>query len=72
MHGVSKKNVAPRDGFPLLPSKYVPCRPHLTAVFIRDYWENKSQIMHELCTILSNHSLVCGRPQAQGSQADSW
>lgn len=27
-------------------------------MFVRDYWENKSHIMHELCTIVSNHSLA--------------
>jgi len=29
--------------------------PHLTAMFIRDYWENKS---HIIGAILSNHSLA--------------
>ena len=58
MRGVGKVNVAPRDAFPLFPSHYVPCRPHLTAMFVRDYWENKSHIMRELCATLSNHSLA--------------
>ena len=51
-------NVAPRDAFPSFPSHYVPGRPHLTAMFVRDYWENKPYIMRELRTILSSHSLA--------------
>ena len=51
-------NVAPRDAFPPFPSHYVPGRPHLTAMFVRDYWENKPYIMRELRTILSSHSLA--------------
>ena len=58
MRGVGKVNVAPRDAFPPFPSHYVPCRPHLTAMFVRDYWENKSHIMRELRATLSNHSLA--------------
>ena len=58
MSGVGKKNVASRDAFPPFPSHYVPCRPHLTAVFVRDYWENKCHIMRELRAILSSHSLA--------------
>ena len=58
MRGVGKVNVAPRDAFPPFPPHYVPCRPHLTAMFVRDYWENKSHIMRELCTIVSGHSLA--------------
>jgi len=52
MHGVGKVNVAARDAFP------PPCKPHLMAMFVRDYWENKSHIMRELRTILSNHSFA--------------
>ncbi len=58
MCGVGKVNVAPRDAFPPFPSHYVPCRPHLTAMFVKDYWENKAHIMRELRVILSNHSLA--------------
>ena len=58
MRGIGKVNVAPRDAFPPFPSHYVPCRPNLTAMFVRDYWENKSHIMRELCATLSNHSLA--------------
>ena len=58
MHGVGKVNVAPRDAFPPFPTHYVPCRPHLTALFVRDYWENKLHIMRELRNILSSHSLA--------------
>ena len=58
MRGVGKVNVAPRDAFPPFPSHYVPGRPHLTAMFVRDYWENKSHIMRELRTSLSRHSLA--------------
>ena len=58
MRGVGKVNVAPRDAFPPFPPHYVPCRSHLTAMFVRDYWENKSHIMRELCTIVSGHSLA--------------
>lgn len=58
MHGVGKVNVAPHDAFPPFPTYYVPYRPHLTAMFIRDYWENKLHIMHEPCNILSSHSLA--------------
>ena len=47
----------PSDAFPPFPSHFVPGRPHLT-VFVLDYWENKSHIMRELCTVLSNHSLA--------------
>ena len=58
MRGVGKVNVAPRDAFPPFPSHYVPCRPHITAMFVKDYWENKPHIMRELRTILSSHSLA--------------
>ena len=58
MRGVGKVNMAPRDAFPPFPSHYVACRPHLTAMFVRDYWENKSHIMRELRAVLSNHSLT--------------
>ena len=58
MRGVGKVNVAPRDAFPQFPTHYVPCRPHLTAMFIKDYWENKPHIMRELRAILSSHSLA--------------
>ncbi|CAI8022077.1 hypothetical protein GBAR_LOCUS12992, partial [Geodia barretti] len=37
MRGVGKVNVAPRDAFPPFPPHYVPHRPHLTAMFVRDY-----------------------------------
>ena len=55
MRGVDKVNV---DTFPPFPSHFVPSRPHLTAMFVLDYWENKSHIMHDLRTILINHSLA--------------
>lgn len=58
MHGVGKVNVAPHDAFPPFPTHYVSCRPHLTAMFIRNYWENKLHIMRELRNILSSHSLA--------------
>ena len=35
MHGVGKVNVAPHDALPQFPSHYVPCRQHLTAMFVR-------------------------------------
>ena len=57
MRGVVKVNVAPHAAFPPFPSHYVPCRPHLTAMFVRDYWENKSH-MRELLAIVRNHSLA--------------
>ena len=60
MHGIGKVNVAPRN---------VPCRPHLTAMFVRDYWEIKFHIMSELRTILSCHSLVVDHAPAQNRQA---
>ena len=41
MCGVGKVNVVARHSFPPFPSHYVPCRPHLTAMFVKDYWENK-------------------------------
>ena len=50
MRGVGKRNVAPRDGFPPFPSHFVPGSPHLTAVFVRDYWELRAK--------LSNHGLA--------------
>ena len=58
LRGVGKVNVAPRDAYPPFPAHYVPCRPHLTAMFVQEYWENKSHIMRELRAILSNHSLT--------------
>ena len=58
MRGVGKVNVARRDAFPPFPSQYVPTRPHLTAMFVKDYWENKPYIMRELRAILSSHSLA--------------
>ena len=58
MRGVGKQNVASRDAFPPFPSHYVPGRPHLTAVFVRDYWENKPYIVRELRAILSSHTLA--------------
>ena len=57
MRGVGKVNVAPRD-FPPFPSHYAPSRPHLTAMFVKDYWENKAHIMRELRAVLSNHTLA--------------
>ena len=57
MRGVGKRNVAPCDAFPPFPSHYVPSRPHLTAVFVRDYWEHKPYIMQELRVMLSSHGL---------------
>ena len=58
MHGVGKVNVAGRDAFPPFPSHYVPSRPHITAMFVQDYWENKTHIMRELRAVLSNHALA--------------
>ena len=58
MRGVGKKNVAPRDGFPPFPSHYVPGRHHLTAIFVRDYWEQKPYIMCELRATMSCHGLA--------------
>ena len=58
MRGVGKVNVAPRDAFPPFPPHYVPHRPHLPAMFVRDYWENKSHGMRELLTIVNDHSLA--------------
>lgn len=58
MRGVGKRNVAPRDGFPPFPSQYVPGRPHLTAVFVKDYWEHKPHILRELRATLSSHGLA--------------
>ena len=58
IHGVGKINVAPRDGFLPFPSHYIPGRPHPTAIFVRDYWENISFIKRELRAILSSHSLA--------------
>ena len=54
MRNVGKKNVARRDAFPPFSSHYVPGRPHLTAVFVRDYWEHKPYLMRELRAILSS------------------
>ncbi len=51
-------NVAGRNDFPPFPSHYVPCRPHLTDIFVRDYYENKSHIMRELRATLSSHGLA--------------
>ena len=58
IRGVGKVNVAPHDAFPTFPSHYVPCKQHLMAMFVEDYWENKPNIMRELHTIVSNHSLA--------------
>ncbi len=58
MRGVGKVNVVRRDSFPPFSSHYVPCRPHLTAMFVKGYWENKSYIKRELRAILSSHSLA--------------
>ena len=58
MRGVGKVNVSPRNAFPPFPCHYVPGRPHLTAMFVKDYWENKAHIMRELRATLSNHSLA--------------
>ena len=58
MRGVGRQNTAPRDAFPPFPSQYVPGRPHLTAVFVRDYWEHKPFLLRELQTVVSSHSLA--------------
>ena len=58
MHGVGKVNVAGRDAFPPFPSHYVSSRPHITTMFVQDYWENKTHIMRELRAVLSNHALA--------------
>ncbi len=41
MHGIGKVNVCWRDSFPPFPSHYIPCRPHLPAMFVKDYLEHK-------------------------------
>ena len=57
--GHGKINVASRDSFPSFPSHYIPCRPHLTAMFVRDSQDNKPHMMRgELRAIVSNHSLA--------------
>ena len=56
--GVNKVIVALRDAFPSFPSHYVPCQSHITAMFAKDYWENKPHIMYEFRCILSKHSLA--------------
>lgn len=58
MGGVGKVNVASRESFPPFPSHYVPCRPHLTAMFIRDYFNHKLFIMRELRWVVSSHCLA--------------
>ncbi len=58
MSGIGRVSVASRDAFPPLPSHYIPCRPHLTLLFIRDYLDNKPYIMRELRTVLSSLSLA--------------
>ena len=58
MRGVGKRNVAPRDAFPPFPKHYIPGRPHLTAIFVRDYWEQKPYIMRELRATMSSHGLA--------------
>ena len=55
MHGVGKLNVVARDSFPPFPARFVPGRPHLTAMC---YWENKPHIMREIRAALSNHGLA--------------
>ena len=47
-----------RGGFSPFPSHHVPTRPHLTAMFNKDYWKNKSHILRELRAIVSDHSLA--------------
>ncbi len=58
MRGVGKVNVVGRNSFPQFPAHFVPCRPHLTAMFVKDYWENKPHIMRELRAVTSAHSLA--------------
>ena len=48
--------MAPRYAFPLFLSHYVRGRLHLMAMLVREYWENRSHVMRELCTIVSSHS----------------
>ena len=74
MRGVRKVNVAPRDAFLPFPSHYVPRRPHLTAMFVSDYWENKSHIMRELRNIMSEHSLAVDhqRKVVSGLSVEMW
>ena len=55
MRGVGKVNVVLQDAFPPFPSHYVPCRPHLTTMFVKDYWENKPHIM---CELRASHTLA--------------
>ncbi len=63
MRGVGKVNVVDRNSFPQFPAHFVPCRPHLTAMFVNDYWENKPHIMRELRAVVSNHSLAVDHQQ---------
>jgi hypothetical protein len=56
--GIGKKYVAARDAFPPFPAHYVPCRPHLTMMFVRDYWDNKDHILRDLRTYISSYSLA--------------
>ncbi len=58
MHGVGQTNVVSRDSFPSFPSHFVPSRPHITAMFLKDYWENKGHILRELRAVITNHGLA--------------
>lgn len=40
------------------PFNYIPCRPHLTTMFIKDYWDNKPYIMREIRAVVSSHGLA--------------
>ena len=46
MRGVGKVNMASRDAFPPFPAHYVPGRPHLTAMFVRDYCMGEQVAYH--------------------------
>jgi len=56
--GVGKVNVTTRNSFPSFPQHYIPGREHLTSMFVKDYWENKSYMMRELRNIVTCHSLA--------------
>ena len=62
MCGIGKVNVVPRE-VPVFPSYYILCRPHLTAMFIKDYWQNKSCIMREIQVTVFGHSLAVDHQQ---------
>ena len=40
-----KVNVVGRNSFSQFPAHFVPCRPHLTAMFVNDYWEKNKPLI---------------------------